>query len=469
MKNKKSNNNANRVFLLSAILLISLIGIYIGINQINKRFTKFDASYYKIYDLTKETREVLDKIEEKTTMYVLSEPGKEDKVLLTMVEMYVGYSNNINIEFINPVQNPQFLQDYGLSLRQGSVVVESNGKHKGIELADVYVEVDDTSLNYTSYRVKMERLITNAIEYVSATNNPKAYVLVDNELSALDKGIATGIIENNIDVENLNLSDTKAIPEDTDILILNRVINDLTDDELSLILDFVEDGGNIFVVLTSSRKPETKTPNFDQLLMKYGLKVNNGVVLDTKASYLETTELPVYIMPLMTDHVITKDMKLNETKTRLYLPDSIEIINVPASVSVEVLMTSEGTSYYKEKGKNTAQDQKDPTGKFNLSVAATDQISDDLVSKAIVVSGYSITDDTIDEKVSGANLKFVTNAIDWIIDRETKDLIPTKQFSYLNLNIQPETKQSIFWIVVVLIPSSILFVGIYKVLKRRKG
>ena len=50
--------------------------------------------------------------------------------------------------------------------------------------------------------------------------------------------------------------------------MLNAPTSDITDEELSLITDYMENGGKVYLILGNTTK---ETPNLDSLMKSYGL------------------------------------------------------------------------------------------------------------------------------------------------------------------------------------------------------
>ena len=89
-------------------------------------------------------------------------------------------------------------------------------------------------------------------------------------------------------------------------------------------------------------------------------------------------------------------------------------------------------------------------------------------TKLAVYTSSSLLDSSMDQMVSGGNLKLFTNTLSWMCGQEVSVSIPAKAMSteYLTLT----AASSNFWsiMVIVLIPGAVFVYGLMIWLKRRK-
>ena len=75
---------------------------------------------------------------------------------------------------------------------------------------------------------------------------------------------------------------TGEIPDDCDLLFMDDPSKDISDDEKTLLLDYLKKGGKVFIILGDS---EDETPNLDEVLKEYGMQEADGYIADMKRSY----------------------------------------------------------------------------------------------------------------------------------------------------------------------------------------
>ena len=90
--------------------------------------------------------------------------------------------------------------------------------------------------------------------------------------------IATQLIAEANEVELLDILTKGSVPEDCNCLIITTLKQDLSELERDKILEYINKGGKI-LMHTSQKKLEVETPNFDKILVQYGVTLGYGAVL----------------------------------------------------------------------------------------------------------------------------------------------------------------------------------------------
>ena len=75
--------------------------------------------------------------------------------------------------------------------------------------------------------------------------------------------------KNNLTTDEVNLMMTGEIPDDCDLLFMDASSKDISDDEKTLLLNYLKKGGKVFIILGDS---EDETPNLDEVLKEYGMQ-----------------------------------------------------------------------------------------------------------------------------------------------------------------------------------------------------
>ena len=75
---------------------------------------------------------------------------------------------------------------------------------------------------------------------------------------------------------------TGEIPDDCDLLFMDAPSKDISDDEKTLLLNYLKKGGKVFIILGDS---EDETPNLDEVLKEYGMQEADGYIADMQRSY----------------------------------------------------------------------------------------------------------------------------------------------------------------------------------------
>ena len=75
--------------------------------------------------------------------------------------------------------------------------------------------------------------------------------------SSLSSSVTDLLGKSSLTLTELNLMMTSSIPEDCDLLLMDAPANDLSEDEVSMLTDYMDGGGHLFVILAamSARLP----------------------------------------------------------------------------------------------------------------------------------------------------------------------------------------------------------------------
>ncbi|MFQ3619534.1 MAG: Gldg family protein, partial [Spirochaetales bacterium] len=99
----------------AALLTLALILGLMLLNLIVQQFSpQIDLTKNKLFSLSEQTLQVLEKIDTPVTIYGLWEPGKESRQIKEVLDKYVAKNKNIRLEVVDPDKNP------GLVARQHS-------------------------------------------------------------------------------------------------------------------------------------------------------------------------------------------------------------------------------------------------------------------------------------------------------------------------------------------------------------
>lgn len=471
LQRKKRASSASYMMIMTVLVVFVVIVVNIIVASLTPEVRQFDLSKNNIFTLTDTTLDFLDTLEDEVTIYTVAEAGNTNNDFERLLSVYAAKSDKIKLETINPAQNPQFLVDRDIAISQGSIVIECNGKSKGVELTEMIIKKDDEETGNTYYLYDMEGQITSTINYLVNDNEKNAYVITGSGRDVLDDTLVKEIEKQNIDMKKVNLIEEGEIPEDADIIIIDQPAVDLTEKEFDLIVDFMDNGGSLLVFEYYKNYSDTEMPFFAELLEKYGMAVNNGVVIEQKDKYLFDSDTPYYSKPIILESDITDPLIEDDVTLIVATADKIELIDKPDSVTLTPLLTSSSSAYYKEKyaKSSMAKLSTDPIGTFNYAVAATDDISDDLQSKMIMISSFSFAEtDLFQDQIGDGNTMFVVNSMKWLADQESTISIPVKMKTYSNLIYSLADKKKIMVSVVIIIPAVVLCYGGYVWFRRRK-
>ncbi len=299
MKFKFSLSEAfrDRKFKYSGTATILVICVVIATLVINLLCSfipyKIDVTSNKFYSISNKTLNVLDRLEKDINIYFLYQAGNEDDNVMELASRYAMASNRISTRIVDPIANPGFADKYKIdddksssAPSTGSVIVECKDTDKFAILSqsDLYTYNYDEEGNLTSAYFDAEQAFTSAI---AAVTNEKTYnvaLLTGHNENEMPEAMLKVLKNMFFNVFTLNLQTEKAIPPETDVLVILAPEFDLMEDEKKIIMDYLDvtdTAGNAIFVMG---KASTSTPNFDEIMKYYSLTLDNRVIYEEDSS-----------------------------------------------------------------------------------------------------------------------------------------------------------------------------------------
>ena len=451
---------------LALIVLAILVAVNVLFSVLPSKFTQFDISAAQLYSLTSDTKVVATNLDKDVTIYWITQAGQESTVLDKLLDRYQDLSDLITVVKKDPDIYPTFAQQYtDETVVNNSLVVECGDKSRYISYDDIYQV--DTASYYTTGSVSQsfdgEGQITSAIDYVVSDELPKIYLLSGHGEVALSDTFSNELTRSNYEtVEDFSLLNVDEIPEDCDALLINAPTSDISDEELTMLRDYVQGGGKLLVL--SGPQKEASLTNLDTLLADYDVTVSDGIVVDTDREHYAFTA-PYVLMPDIESSDITDP--LTEESSYVIVPIA-QGLTVGSNGSVTALLTTSDEAFSKAAGYAMTTYEKedgDTDGPFTLAVSITDSTAE---GKIVWVASDYLLDDTYNSYSSGANLDLVMNGLSWMIGKNDAVSIRAKSLNNSYLTISSSSATVLKVVMIGVIPVCFLLLGIDEVLRRRK-
>jgi ABC-2 type transport system permease protein len=454
----------------SSTMIVIAVAITIIVNlvvaQLPSTITSIDMTEDKLYSITDTTKDLVSTLEDEVVFYVIADKDNVDATLLQTIEKFDDLSEHILVEYKDPVISPDFYKTYTDEISEGSVIVVSGEKSKVIDINDVYeYEMDSTTYEYNVTGYDGEGLLTSAISYVTSENTAKAYIIEGHNELALEDTFLSAIEKENITTETINLLQYDTVPEDATFLIINAPTTDFSEEDTTKIMDYLNNGGNLFVTSSYS---ETDLPNFDSIIQQYGITIADGMVVEGDTNYYN--QVPFYLLPEVANDTVTNGVYntyyvfvpyaqgiiLPETAT-----DGIEITDLltTSSDAFSKIDVSNMDSYDKSLG--------DIDGPFSVGVRISNTLNE-MESTVYLFTSESIFSAAADEVVSGANSILFSNCIGSFVEDDTISAVPVKSYS---IQYVTTTQADIIIIGVctsIVLPLLSIITGLVIWLRRRK-
>lgn len=475
----KKTASVNGSYSVGLIVLVLCVAVMINViaSKLPESVKSIDISDNKIYEITDTSRELLKNMEQKVTVTVYAEKSSTDERITTFLNKYEALSKNLTVEWVDPVLHPAELTENNVSENSILVTCEETGKSETISFDDILV-VDA----YTYYMTGSaeatefdgEGQLTSAVNYViSGTQNTVYYTSGHGE-QTFSTSVQEQLQKNNISSNELNLLMEEEIPDDCDLLVMNGVSADISEEEKELVLDYMAAGGDVMILLGDL---EGEAPNLDALLNEYGMQRVDGYIADMERCYQGSY---YYIFPVLTgDDTLTNGM--NTGMVMMANAHGMELID-PArdTITASSIMTTSSNGY-------AVTEDEQIQGTYVLGAVATESIEGEAAAEAAeeeaeedgteeasvesrltVISSVSMLDSQItDSFATLENLTLFSNAVAANFDGVQNIAIEAK-----SLEITYNAMQHVGLIsfaIIVGIPIIILIYGFRQWLKRRKA
>ncbi len=386
MNNKKRNQSLLQLGLVIGIaLFLNILG--------NAFFTHFDLTEDKRFTLTKPTRELLRNLDDVVYINVLLEgefPAGFKRLQRSVRELlgeFRSQSGYIEYNFTDPSigsvedinarraelakdgivptnltikstegRQEKLIYPYAKVIYRGRIAIvdlldeEARGRNPEEQL--------NTSISELEYKFAnaMHKLQIGAKEIIGFT-------VGHGELSELERSALVGSLRSYYEVGTFNLDSATYIPQEVKTLIVAKPKRPFSDRDLFLIDQYVMNGGKVMwlidplnVELDSMRSAGGYVArdyplNLNDLLFRYGARVNPDLVLDWQSSRIPmvidqkgSQELfKWYYHPIViptSRHPIVKNLD----GINLYFPASIDTIKTKTPVKKTILLTTSDRS-----------------------------------------------------------------------------------------------------------------------------
>ena len=297
---------------LTALVIAIVVVINLIVGQLPSQIQQIDISTNNIYEITDTSRELLDGLDKDVTFTVLADKSSTDERIRNYIDRYSALSSHITVEWIDPVLHPAALSTYEADSDTIVVSCADTGRSTTVAFTDI-ITYDQMSYYTTGSATESEfdgeGQLSSAVNYVTTDVTKKVYYTSGHGESSLSSSITDLMSKSSLTLTELNLMMASSIPEDCDLLLMDAPVNDLSEDEITMLSDYMESGGHLFVILGSD---VSETPALASFLETYGLTSAGGYIADTQRSYQGNY---YYIFPELS---VSGDMA-NELQSKMVL------------------------------------------------------------------------------------------------------------------------------------------------------
>lgn len=473
IQNKKNLKHGSYSMGAITIFIAIIVVLNLVLQEVPSKYREIDLSSQKLYSIGDQTKKVLKKLDKDVEIYYIAQSGSESSDIQKLLEKYEEGSDHIKVEQKDPAVNPKFVSQYtsdGVS--NNSVIVVCGDKNKVIDNNSLY----ETSINYQTYSSEVtgfdgEGQITSAINYVTSDNMPVMYTLEGHDEATMSDTLKDTIQKANIDIQSLNLLTMDSVPDDADILFIFAPAKDISEDEASKIISYLENGGKALIVSNYSSE---EMPNFASVLENYGVKTADGIVLEGDTNHY-ISQNPSYLLPNIESNDITSSLSSGSRYILMPLAQGIvKSDNYRDSLEITDILTTSDSAYSKvnvEDMQTMEKESDDIDGPFAIGVSITEKLDDDKETQIVYYSSEALFNDQMNTMVSGANYELISASVNWMCEsEEDSNTVSIASKSYDTSTLTIPAADASFWSIFVtaVVPVVILVIGGCIWMKRRK-
>jgi len=443
----------------SLILFIAFTGILVVVNMLAQQYPqRWDVTEDKQHTLAPETVQALHSLPEQvyaTAFYSVRLNAENAAKLLE--DFKVKSDGKFDYQFMDPDTNPVLVNQLGIT-GDGKILLQMGENQEIVTIAS-------------------ERELTGGLIRLLNPDKPVLYFLTgEGEHDTENPGetsftrVRQVLESKNYVVNTLNLQAQNTIPEDARALVIAGPLVPLTESSLTLIKDFVNNGGSLLVL--SNPVPLTQfgdqpDPLAEYLASDWGIALDNNIVVDTNSP-----SSPFFAVGAQySSHPITEKMQGIAAIFPYSRSITVGTENTDVSPTALVLTIAQSWgetdfSAMEEQQELTYDEGTDTIGPMTVAAAAENRTTE---SRVVVFGSSSFAQDG-NFDFSGNGDMFV-NAVDWLAEQEsliglTENQATTRTFT------PPSSLQFILTVVSVacVIPLAIIAAGVYAwVMRRRRG
>ena len=444
---------------LTALAVAAVVVFNLVASQLPESWAQFDLTGSGIYDISDTSRTYLDGLEEDVEIHVLTDKDTLDSRIVRFLDIYADLSDHLTLEYTDPTVYPSALTEYGVEADTVVVTCDATGLQESFDVSDI-IGIDMMSYYYNGvYRetdFDGEGLLTSAIDSVLTGATRAAYATIGHNETAVPISVEERFTRLHMSMERINLLTDGGIPDDCSLLIINEPDEDLADVELTMILDYLAQGGQVIYTMAGEL---VDLPNFNALCAAYGMTVVDGMIADTAQQY---QNIPYLFFPEI-DTSVDAASRLPSDAMILFFASRGFTITEPErdTITVEPFLTTS------DHGVAVVDENTQTAGTYVVGAVATEEVGEGTTARLTVYGADSLIDSTVYGTYPNVDNRdlFVDAAVIGFDDVSAISIEPVSLLTPTNTI----TTGGIWGLLLILvIPLALLIGGFVRWMRRRK-
>ena len=437
--------------------------------------TRIDVTATRVFSLSQQTSQVLGELETEVMANAFFISTNTDTSVKQQAEDLLNEfsrkTSNLQYRFLDPELNRAQAIKYNVT-SYPTIVFEDvkTGKIQGVSR---FAEQDFITaiLVSTDTQQKIIRVLTGHGES-EVNRNANISSLKD---TGFDLAIS-GLQRDNYQVQALNLKQIQNVPADTAVLIIPGPQNDLDEDEMMSIKNYVDSGGRILALF------DPGTPmSFNNILIPYGISMGDNLISDAVSNVAGEM-----LTPMLQS---ANGQYSKSEQTGVSIADEISVTFYPESTSINITTSPEDipphvrfiplglttpASWLESDIEDLGYDESKSQGPFvmfgileaNGSIAESpNEVYGNPTTKMIIFGDSDFATNKYFH--SSDNADIFLNSINWLADDYELVSIRPKLTSYRELVVNSSERNFIKWSSWVIPPTIMLFFALIVWWRRR--
>jgi len=273
---------------LFVVLFLAAVGLLGWLSQLNPISIDFSANQRN--SLSAETIRLVKSLQHPVEITIFISPVNENRAVLErLFERYRYQQPLVKFRSLNPDLTPELLRQYDIR-SDGEVLIEYQGRSEKIS------QVSEAKV--TNVIQRLVRLGERWLVFLQGHGERNPYSESNHDFSVF----ASRLAGNGFTIENLALTQTNSIPQNTDVLVIASPQVALLPGEVELIQEYIERGGSLLWLADTGQTIDSMELISDQLTIEF----LPGVIVDPNAQLLGLNRIDFALVANYPRHPVTQ-------------------------------------------------------------------------------------------------------------------------------------------------------------------
>ncbi len=503
-KKKNKEHKKLKHGMMSTIFTVVFIAAVVLVNVVaTALFDRYpitvDLTKDKLYSISDESEEYVKKIDTDVLITVFAKEEEFQNVLGTysrqadeVMKKYCKYNNKISYRYVDIDSNPDIMKEYtDDTINQYDIIVETNPtkdvkRTRKLTLIDLVSFSDEFNETLAQYNMSLSQMVKQSGSALSVLNYYGSYVNASDAEQAFTSAFMTVTDPNPVTVTfltgrneltelsyfkdlltangyNVKTSDITAedIPEDTDVAVISAPKTDYLPAEIKKLNKFIDNDNKLGKqLLYVASVQQQSTPNLDEFLAEYGIKVGDGIVCETYSKNY-------YNYPYMTissdiSDKFMQDVGVDDPKLLTQASRPVELLfDKKDRIATEAYVKTSNDAYVVKSLEDTSDTLSKGQQNY-VAVSSRTTSTDDgnqLYSNVIVLGSEFMLSDSDLQYNQYQNRTYFLSLLNGITHKTDGIVIEPKTIEGNIYDVTENQKNVLKWTFILVIPVVVLIVG----------